>query len=484
MKHQKPPFLWSGLLLTVVCLPLVEIFVKTSSAVDCVLPSNQPVSTAFKQGQKITVNINSTQFSPTEYNCLVTAFNNWNTQNKANFSEVEFNVNYSPTVVVTIDASGQVIAGGTNVYQVNRSTVGVEGAAVTGGQGTSTQRVNAFTNIHPNVTNCAALAQTMAHEIGHTMGLGECTDCTVAKQSVMVGVPCAQIGPNNTCLQYAYNDTSYGLDGPNGCDNKSVHQSGAYPCANHDPSQCEALGFAWDEQSCSCVHLTGGGGGGSCQADGGGCLDCSPDDGIEWVNCWNLGGTWLTYATCDCSDPSPIIIDVAGNGISLSTRSQGVLFDLNSDGTLNHLPWTTANSDDAWLALDRNGNGVIDNGVELFGNFTPQTTPADGQERNGFLALAEYDMPGKGGNEDRLITAQDAIFASLRCWQDRNHNGTSEPAELFSLQAIGLKTIELDYKVSKLTDMYGNQFRYRAKVKDQRDAQLGRWAWDVFLVAP
>ncbi|MEK6301046.1 MAG: hypothetical protein AABO41_10020 [Acidobacteriota bacterium] len=203
---------------------------------------------------------------------------------------------------------------------------------------------------------------------------------------------------------------------------------------------------------------------------------CNPQDRAF---CQADGGYWINR-NCECLYDTPIIIDVEGNEFDLTNAADGVVFDFDGTGNPRRLAWTMPNSDDAFLVLDRNNNGRIDNGTELFGNLTPQTASSS---PNGFIALAEYDKPAKGGNGDGKIDENDAVFALLRLWQDANHDGVSDASELHPLASKGVVSIDLDYKESRRQDRYGNLFRYRAKVEFSPPGPFSRrWAADVFLM--
>lgn len=139
----------------------------------------------------------------------------------------------------------------------------------------------------------------------------------------------------------------------------------------------------------------------------------------------------------------PLIIDFGTEGIELKALEHGVNFDLDNNGFAEKTAWI--GTEDAFLALDRNGNGKIDNGGELFGD---QVILKDGSKSvSGFEALKELDDNGDG-----MIDSDDADFDRLLVWTDKNHNGKSETEELTGLNEAGIKSVSLDFSETSIVD--------------------------------
>lgn len=202
------------------------------------------------------------------------------------------------------------------------------------------------------------------------------------------------------------------------------------------------------------------------------CRAAGVNTAIAYCDCF----PYIDPYTCGINDP--LIVSLRDSSYRLTTRPDGVTFDLSRGGTPRQIPWSAAGSDEGFLALDRNGNGTIDNGAELFGDASPQHKSAD---LNGFRALELFDDTLSGGNEDRKISTADAVFGDLLIWHDANHNGFSEPAELLTLAEAGLESISLDYRKSDTRDIYGNEFRYFSESSWENGRKL--IVWDVFLLA-
>jgi hypothetical protein len=208
----------------------------------------------------------------------------------------------------------------------------------------------------------------------------------------------------------------------------------------------------------------------------------SPPPSDPWCDayCW----TECIGSFCPQGAPScPILIDTENDGIRLTGLNDPVWFDIDADGEGDLISWT--NRSEGILALDRNGNGTIDNGGELFGN---ATRLADGSRAlNGYIALAELDEWAFGGNGDEVIDNADEAFPFLRLWTDLNHDGISQPGELRTLNALGIRRLGLDYRRSHRTDRYGNEFRFLGRAWKVGALGIVRpiLTWDVFfLVAP
>jgi hypothetical protein len=215
------------------------------------------------------------------------------------------------------------------------------------------------------------------------------------------------------------------------------------------------------------------------------CPGCDTGCCANPTQCYfNGSGQACNQGTCTCQSATPIIVDTTGRGFRLTSAEAGTKFDIFGDGHPIQIAWTAAGSGNAFLALDRNHNGRIDNGKELFGNVTEQP---ESNQPNGFLALSEFDKPENGGNGDGIIDKHDAVFSQLLLWIDENHDGITQPNELHSLPELGVFSLGLRYRDDRhFFDEYGNWFRYQAALNpDPSDgtSKDGRVAYDVFFLA-
>jgi len=159
------------------------------------------------------------------------------------------------------------------------------------------------------------------------------------------------------------------------------------------------------------------------------------------------------------TDTSPIVLDLNKNGITSTKLDNTVYFDHDNNGFKEATAWIE--KDDGLLALDKNGNGKIDNGSELFGNHTVSNTAygyTDPKATNGYEALKTYDI-----NNDNVIDEKDEIFSKLKIWKDENLNGITDEGELSSLADNNIKNIDLSYKEVTI-DENSNAVKQSSKV--------------------
>lgn len=133
-----------------------------------------------------------------------------------------------------------------------------------------------------------------------------------------------------------------------------------------------------------------------------------------------------------------------------------VLFDIAGNGHLPTTAWTQRPLE-GFLTLDRNDDGSITSGRELFGNVTPYAPGMDGPKTfSGFNAVEFFDRPSNGGNGNGVIDPGDIVFDRLMVWFDKDQDGISRSDELFGLRTLGIEYIQLRGLAMNEVDNHGN----------------------------
>jgi hypothetical protein len=166
------------------------------------------------------------------------------------------------------------------------------------------------------------------------------------------------------------------------------------------------------------------------------------DAGLSFITAQDSKLTSTQLGSLTSTQISPLVLDLNLNGIQTASLANGVNFDLNNDGKMDRAGWVAGG--DALLVRDLNGDGIINDGGELFGE---GTVLADGRKANdGYQALSALDS-----NHDGVFDAKDAAFGSLKLWVD-NGNGITDQGEMKSLADAGITSISLDAQTTTTVD--------------------------------
>lgn len=188
-----------------------------------------------------------------------------------------------------------------------------------------------------------------------------------------------------------------------------------------------------------------------------GTQQCAP----EYVPPPPSSGPPTTCHTCGGAT-EPLALDLDGDGVITTTGlSAPVFFDLDADGEKEWITRLEPAGGDGFLWLDVHPNHQVDSGLELFG--VGMTLPSGQKASSGFEALAVYDTPEMGGNDDGQITVADQVWGRLRLWIDANGDGLAQAhSEIFTLAQRGIRSISLQYAIGDEIDANGNNHYFRA----------------------
>ncbi|HEX6099977.1 MAG TPA: matrixin family metalloprotease [Thermoanaerobaculia bacterium] len=252
-------------------------------------------------------------------------------------------------------------------------------------------------------------AETIAHEIGHVLGLGhsECAGYIMSYSATrqVQSAECAKADERWTTPEEQYQQ-----------DLSRCEMNCPLPCTGNPPV-------------CDTTIDTGGG------------------------------------YQCSFSQCSPLILDLNGDGIHTTSTDDPVSFDLTGDGVPERLGWTNPATEEAFLWLDLDRNGRVDDGRELFGHGTVLENGLRAQD--GFEALSQYDQVSLGGNRDGKLSKEDRVWDRLRLWVDADQDGVCTPPETGPIAEYGVLDIALTYSVHETVDPSGNVHRLRSS--------YGRW---------